>query len=520
MQTRIPNFTAGPLPVPKGPSSCNQGKSWLSDNIPFDSGVESSKNQALVGTKVHPRTLVAPLIVPPPYDFQYWRESELTKYPSIINSPRQQDLEASGYISTCRPQKLKAQDVTTHISPQSTNEDLMKQREDDARRHLRAKFEREDSLGYVDPKEPGSAAFIENIMDGMYKDPFGKGCKTLNYDPSFTNKDFKSTCTWGCSDPVPESIGTKQLPFYVKPLSKLSTWTTCNTEVPKELPQSENKNLIKYSPEIIENFSYVTPTPSNQLQSNYTPYSQNTPQTQTPRWSYSDKLVRDDKIGGDNGDYVNKSCGYDPSAPNVGLQVNKCTGPMQSSQGYVNYNKNINTQIVQPGMYFSSDVLQPINSNIGISFNQQLNPQTSTLLSPGEALYSEKDANQYVGEDYVNPVITGEELHNIYDPRATGYASNDRFYIDEMTGQPRFFYDDVDSAKALSYMVRSNVDHIGCFDQTGMMKEGQLDFDYRSMANTEFHESTLDQRTDTQTKLAQMRYSRIAQLREYPIRTY
>jgi hypothetical protein len=502
---------------------CDQGTGWLSAEVPFDySGPEASKNQALAGTRVHPRTLVAPLIVPPAYDFEYWGANQFVKYPSMINRPRQQDLEASGYVSVCRqPKKVAAGASYMNEQPPPSHASIMEQQEQDARSHLARKFVRESSLGRVDPDEDGSAAFIENIDNGMYKDPFGEGCNQPNFDPSFNNANMKSPCTWGCSPPLPDAAGSGKLPAYVRPISNLSTCAPCNTRLPPSTDGlSPRPNPARVSPDVIENFAYVD---QRKLSSGYgsrnSPYSNNTQMSQTPREPYYDTLVREESGAGQFDEYVNKSCGYDAQAPRHGLQVNKCTGPMQQSEGYVNYNKNMAAQIVQPGMYFQSEVLQPLNSNIGISFNQQLNPRTATLVAPGEVMYTEMDGGQYVGENRTRPVLTGEELHNVYDPRFTGYASNDRFYIDEMTGQPRFFYDDIDAVVNPSYIVRSNVDHMGCFDQTGAMKEGELDFDYRSMANTAFHESALDFRTDVQIGLAQMRYSRLAQLREAPIRT-
>ena len=42
---------------------------------------------------------------------------------------------------------------------------------------------------------------------------------------------------------------------------------------------------------------------------------------------------------------------------------------------------------------------------------------------------------------------------NIYDPRF-GYGTGYRSYIDETTGQPRFYYDDIDAITKPNYIVK------------------------------------------------------------------
>src|SRR5690606_3554149 len=80
--------------------SCQQSKSWISNETPLETGdYFVSKNQNLVGRRQNPKTYIAPLIVPPSHDIEYWKKNEFTKYPSVMNRPRQQDLYLSGYVS-------------------------------------------------------------------------------------------------------------------------------------------------------------------------------------------------------------------------------------------------------------------------------------------------------------------------------------------------------------------------------------------------------------------------------------
>ena len=47
---------------------------------------------------------------------------------------------------------------------------------------------------------------------------------------------------------------------------------------------------------------------------------------------------------------------------------------------------------------------------------------------------------------------------NVYDPRLSGYGSSNRSYVDDVLGQPRFAYDDVNAIRMPNYIVRSHVD--------------------------------------------------------------
>lgn len=530
----VPNFT-----LQKAASSPRLNTCGRKDLTTYTVAQESpegrvfeSRNQHLAGSKVHPRTLVAPVITPPSYDYEYWKKNNLNAYPMQTNRSRQQDLYLSGYVSgpcppgvkkcgqAVYPQIVKENyaDIEYRPSPMSGgNEHMLYSRtgsgietsladaQDTAQREVARKFAREQSIGLVDPSAV-NGDFVVNAVNGGYRDPFRESCSVPNTNTDFVNPDFKNSCKWGCDPPLrpdPE-------PVHLDPVSRLGS---CSTGMCKQervsMPSRKAKSPIVFK----ENFE-MNPSESAVL-GNAWPYSNGQVGAQSPRYPYYDAVVNEDTDVGN--DYVNKECTYNPGAISYGLPVNKCVGNAQLEPGYINYNKNQGTQIVQPGMYFQSDVLDPINSNIGISYSQQFQPQTAESVAPGEVVYKDHDANQFVGETYVNNAITGEELQNIYDPRYTGYASNDRYYLDTMTGQPRFFYDDIDAVKRPSYIVRSNVDHIGEFDQTGAMKHGKIDYDYREIANKEFHESTLDQRSDIQVRLAQKNYARTAQLRDMPL---
>lgn len=475
--------------------SCKENKSWISNETLLETGQDFfSKNQNLVGKKQHPRTYSAPLIVPPSYDLKYWRKNNLTEYPSIMNRPRQQDLYLSGYVSkTDENSDNRKYNVSSYYDPYTSvggREEILANMQDTAKKNIDRMYAREYSHGPID-ESVVNGEYIENNLNGGYKDPFRKSCQIPNTNINFVNSDIKNPCTWKCNPPLNQNNEFQNL----TPVSQVSS---CKSGM------SENT---------IENFEYINDNKYNNMK--HGSYS-NKKLDSSPKYPYYDQ-VEYDPVQNIGNDYINKECGYNPNYINYNLPVNKCVGEKQLEPEYKKYNNDQSIQIVQPGMYYKSQVLDPINSNIGISYNQQYLPQTSKNIGPGEVLYTDHDPEQYVGETYIDNKITGEELYNIYDPRLTGYGSNDRYYFDEMTGQPRFFYDDIDAVKRPSYIVRSNVDHLGTFDQTGAMKDGELNFDYRSNANNEFHESTLDLRSDIQTRLAQKNYARTSQLRDMPL---
>lgn len=506
------NFTlekpeAGPVLTSCGARNASTGAytPWCNDYEQLQSNETFfSKNQFLAGPGAHPRTRVAPLIVPPAVD-SFWKKNEFTKYPRMMNRPSQQDLYLSGYMSCIPTNPVKEcygeerRDDPSEYKQFNGGELAHMYAEETAKQYISRKNMREIALGNVG-NENVNNAFVENVQEGAYKDPFRAPCQLPNTNINFSNPDMKNPCTWNCAQPLQNNTIPAQYNKY-KPISKITSCVQGSCGMP-----SENEKVV-------ENFEYpITESMSTRMNG---PYNQTGRVAEPPQYPYYDTYVRETRDVGD--DFVNKECAYNPAAINNSLPVNKCTGEAQQQPGYTNYNKNEGTQIIQPGLYYRSEVLDPINSNIGISFTQQFQPQTAKMENNGDVIYTDHDATQFAGVNIIDNSPTGEELHNIYDPRLTGYGPNDRMYIDKMTGQPRFFYDDIDAVKKPSYIVRSNVDHLGAFDQTGAMKHGELNFDYRGIANTQFAESTLDMRTDIATRLAQMNYTRTAQRRDMPL---
>ena len=183
----------------------------------------------------------------------------------------------------------------------------------------------------------------------------------------------------------------------------------------------------------------------------------------------------------------------------------------------INYSKiqlNIYTNIVQPGVYTKTEIVEPINTNIGISFTQQHQQKV-------------KEGNVYVYKDpRIKPIIN-EKIennpqpaeHNVYDPRFYGYGTAYRTYIDNMTGQPRYYYDDVMVHRQNNYITRNNIDSFD-FGPQNNEEQKYSNFDIRTLVHNTYRDNTIDFRTDLQTSLMQSINKQQWQRKKMPLRNY
>lgn len=243
--------------------------------------------------------------------------------------------------------------------------------------------------------------------------------------------------------------------------------------------------------------------------------------------SYTETL--DNRKGGyinspSNGD-VNTSCGYNPNQLyKYNLPTNYIAGTCQKNDAYKEYNKNLFTQTIQPGVYSRSEIIEPINSNIGISFEQQLEPVTCK--STDESL-------EYTVHDprIIEPVVVDAPkpqkatYDNVFDPRFYGYGTSYRSYIDELTGQPRFMYDDINAIRMPNYITRSKIDFEPYADSFGPLPENgamgnEHNASIRTLAQDSFLRNSLMQRNDLQQRAMRKMDTVLAQRREMPIRRF
>ena len=223
---------------------------------------------------------------------------------------------------------------------------------------------------------------------------------------------------------------------------------------------------------------------------------------------------------------VNTSCGYNPKQLyEAGLPTNYPAGNCEKNPAMKEYNKNLFTQIIEPGIYSYNEVNEPINSNMGISFTQQFEPTTCKRNEYG-LMYTEHDP-RLIEDTIIEPnedLMNDVGLADIYDPRQNGYGTSYRVYTDKELGQPRFMYDDIDAVKMPNYIVRSNIDNQQYADSYGPIPKGnefgnRYSNDIRALANDSFMRGTSQFRTDLQERLLRKRNSELWQLRQMPIST-
>jgi hypothetical protein len=307
---------------------------------------------------------------------------------------------------------------------------------------------------------------------------------------------------------------TKIPPVMVAPTHDLDYWKSNNMVVHSSINDVSNidvynsgyaissccpQSSCEYeTQQIKENFTEINdeilePINSQQIKGNFT--------------EINDKIlepINSQQINNNTSGMINLNCGYYPNENlKANIPVNLPVGLCQRSKYMDQINENIFTQTIQPGVYTKTEVNQPINSNIGISFTQQI-PPTTEKINGDEIFYTEHDPLIY--QPITNPsCVPIDEVNesNIYDPRFSGYGTSYRSYIDDTTGQPRFYYKDVDAVRMPNYVTRSHIDHLPFADTYGPIPDGnsmgnKYNSNIRTMVHDAFTNSAIEHRTDIQ----------------------
>jgi hypothetical protein len=186
---------------------------------------------------------------------------------------------------------------------------------------------------------------------------------------------------------------------------------------------------------------------------------------------------------------INVSHGYNSNQfENSRFPNNLPRGRAEQSSDLGEYNENLFTQTVQPGVYYRNDVIESANSNIGISFQQDFLPRKASHMPNGDVLVEDMDPN--ITEQTIPTYDAAEQsptMDNVYDPRFNGYGSASRCYIHNVTGQPRFPYDDINAVRMPNYVVRSKIDTQDFADRYDTMQDtGKSLNEIRPLANSAF----------------------------------
>jgi hypothetical protein len=470
-------------------SSVSQTVSNISDDS-VKSVIDSihkkkSLNQRLAGPP-NPKTLIAPIIVPPSHDLSFWKADNLINH-SHINTESHTDTFLSGYnVSTCCDRTDAFISNTCTDSLDNNLEDIL-----------------EDVL--EDILEPYN---YEGVTDNCHDipdkiNPINNNVKITSPTPITQQFLYPSSIIESYTpNPYPNPK-----PYHNHNPNPNPYPSTCLK--PNQYPQQTNiqlnplnKNIkIKSPTPITQQFLY----PSSFVESYKVP---------------SSSKQKNPNIKHNQNGWVNTACGYNPSQLSVNLPTNLLAGNCEKQPIMKNYNKNLFTQNIQPDIYSVNEIIEPINSNIGISYTQQLNPLTSSR-SDGKGLTFTEHDPRLTSPNKLVPEKYGVTESSIYDPRFTGYGTSYRSYTDDLLGQTKFYYDDIDSIRMPNYITRSNIDHLPFADTYGPLNETNKSGniytnDIRALTQEAFLRNSLQHRTELQERLLRKRNNELWELRKFP----
>jgi len=292
-------------------------------------------------------------------------------------------------------------------------------------------------------------------------------------------------------------------------------WRKSDTIVPSRLNDKTNSNLYKsgYLSEdlpqrkdvVLENTKSIpvtyqplnsTAMPSERLGSQHIPDTITVENFKLPEYGTKDWQEK-----------INNANGYNPvQFENSAFPSNAPQGIREQSSDLTDYHKRLFTQTVQPGVYYREDVVEPVNSNIGISFQQEFLPRTYNRIENGEFITVDHEP------------IPSPNIDNVYDPRFNGYSSSTRCYVDRVTGQPRFAYDDINAVKMPNYITRTKIDTHDFSDTYGPVPGvGRSLNEIRPLAQDAFYRDSEQFRNDISTSAMRKMNAAMWQRRQAPL---
>ena len=225
-------------------------------------------------------------------------------------------------------------------------------------------------------------------------------------------------------------------------------------------------------------------------------------------------------------DKVISSCGYNPELnSNIGLPHNIGTSKCSRNDVFKRYNQNLHTMTLEPKLYAVNEVIEPNthNRNLSISYqpNRQINMYDKTIDNGQLIINKNPDLFPYEKHTGKEKYVETINESNVYDPRHTGYGTSYRSYIDDMTGQPRFYYDDINAVRMPNYITRSNIDFAKFADSYGTIQEGnefgnKNNAQIRELANAQFLNSAINFRTDMKEQLSKKMRNKGIDNRRFP----
>ncbi len=233
------------------------------------------------------------------------------------------------------------------------------------------------------------------------------------------------------------------------------------------------------------------------------------------------------------------------SLPPENLLINKTPISMYGP-GMVNVPERTKyTQNIQPNIYSFSDTAEPINANMGISYNPDLPPRVVDQVAMYDGaypLYHRIDPQlvreggipkgrleemprrtQWSAKYNTYDTIDGSvNFEDIYDPRFTGYGDEYRSYVDVNLGNVQYYYSDIDAYRDPNFGTRSKVDFIDFVDPMGRIKpeyNRQVGLnDVKENVQSQYDADSIYFREDLMERLMRKRNQELWQLRAAPLR--
>jgi hypothetical protein len=200
-----------------------------------------------------------------------------------------------------------------------------------------------------------------------------------------------------------------------------------------------------------------------------------------------------------------------------------CRGTLKTDCGGENLSSAVaDHNYISPYDVSEQRITRPqILQNYGVSRVPEKSVYTS-ITDGNDLMFIEQKGRKGQKAPYSTDYITGDEPSMIYDPRMVGYSDSKRGYVDKLLGQPKFYYDDINAARAPNYITRNKIDIYSFGESTGRLKDprdARTCGDNNQLAVEEFHNSALQHRSDMMQSLMSKRNGEMWQLREFPIST-
>ena len=477
---------------------------------------EQSMNQMLVG-KGMDRTKIPPVIAPPMYSSDAWAANNLV-VETGINRATSTDLYLSGYqVTTCCGNLPPG----TEMKPLMNADNMLSPGPNTA-------FTTSASGASANSPLTGAIGSVMAKPIHPYQQYIDKAENSMNVGPG--------SMVVGDSDNIYSNIpqssdtGSDEILARQKPIgTRGNTHVHDKSDVPVVQDIVENWHPADDQQTVlrdINQYNYQNRRAAEAaadegiLSSGREPIHMHSDAPSNFNYQPGDIIVRPPEQGD-----MNLQCGYDPTQPEYsGLPSNLAVGDCEKDPVMKKYNTNLFTQSVEPGTKTISQINEPVNSNIGISFQQQFLPTTvQTDENTGEALFTEHDPRVIEPVEATGnySIISGPDTANVTDPRFSGYGTSYRAYTDDLLGQTKFYYDDVDAIRRPNYITRSKIDFLPFADSYGPLPPGEeqgnnLNPIIRTLANDAFSRDAINHRQDMQVRLMRKNNAIRWQSRKFP----